>query len=167
MPATTYRILPTGSAVRCRGRATMHDVKAESTTGVSGQAVVDVAAGRIESLEVAVDVNTLTNHDRLQDPLMRRHLEAATAGPARFQLGAPVAGSLPGRIGLAGEMTYRGRRRSLAVDADVTLDGARLVGKTRFGVRFTDFGLDPPKLLFLKVKDDVELELELVAEPAL
>jgi polyisoprenoid-binding protein YceI len=67
---------------------------------------------------------------------------------------------------LSGKLTLHGVTRALEVVARVRRAARRFVVSTRFSIRRQDFGVTPGGLVGLLVHDDVEVQLQVVAEPA-
>ena len=64
-----------------------------------------------------------------------------------------------------GDLTFRGTSRSYEDEMTVQLLDDRTVsmaGQSVFDIR--DFGMDPPRILMLKVQPEVTVRVELVAE---
>jgi polyisoprenoid-binding protein YceI len=58
-----------------------------------------------------------------------------------------------------GALYIKGSRREVTVPVEVDLtDRSSPVAEGNFTIRMTDFGIDPPSLLFLKTKDEVRIE---------
>ncbi len=120
----------------------------------------------LEALEVEVDLAELRTGDKLKDLEVRRRLGDRTGGRAKLVTGAPVVVA-GGRTRLAGTLTFRGIARPLTVEAEISDGpGPELRGRATFQVKFTDHGLEPPKVFFLKIDDAVDLEIQLAARRA-
>jgi polyisoprenoid-binding protein YceI len=157
-----YRILPGKSRIECLATSKVHDTKVV-TDRVTGEVIVG-DDGRLERLLVEVDTRSLNAGDFLRNHEMHDYLETAKNPVARLTLEAPVPlGN--GTVALAASLEFRGQRAryELRAQGDVSPTGAR--GRCRFVPRFTDFGLKPPKVLFLKMDDPVETQVHLEAEP--
>ena len=64
-----------------------------------------------------------------------------------------------------GEVTFKGATRAYEEEMALTQDGTdqlRLTGESTFDIR--DFGMDPPRILMLKVEPEVGVRVEIVAE---
>lgn len=58
---------------------------------------------------------------------------------------------------LTGDLEIAGKTRPLVVKGTVTDDGKSIVLAGTFAVKLSDYGLEPPRLLFLSVKDTVQV----------
>jgi len=69
-----------------------------------------------------------------------------------------------GSYDVSGEVTFRGVSRQVKDEMTIhALDDktVQLAGKSRFDIR--DFGMEPPRMLMLKVEPEVEVRVEIVA----
>jgi predicted pyridoxine 5'-phosphate oxidase superfamily flavin-nucleotide-binding protein len=140
-----------GHAFRCTG------------TGVSGHVELDGDA--VVGLEARFPLAEL----RAGDPLGNRELKKflgldrrpfATARLVRrAELRREGDGRLSGRLPLRFEIEGRG------LEVEVEVEGRVPSGRVRFRVPMTGFGLTPPKLLFMKVQDVLDVEVEVGTRP--
>ena len=66
---------------------------------------------------------------------------------------------------VSGDLTFRGVTHSYedAMTVEVAIDGTlTLGGESTFDIR--DFGMEPPRILMLKVQPEVTVRVEIVAE---
>ncbi len=69
-----------------------------------------------------------------------------------------------GSYGVSGEITFRGVSRHHRDEMTIhALDDetVQLAGRSRFDIR--DFGMEPPRMLMLKVEPEVDVRVEIVA----
>ena len=68
------------------------------------------------------------------------------------------------RYVVSGDLTFRGVVRSYEDEMTVKLDDrtVSLAGESTFDIR--DFGMEPPRILMLKVQPEVTVRVEIVAE---
>jgi len=156
-----YRIVPGRSKIECLATSKVHDTKV-LTDRISGEVVV--TDGRLERLVVEVDTRSLNAGDFLRNHEMHDYLETSKNPVARLTLEAPAAVG-PAGADFAASLEFRGQRvrYELRAEGQATPTGVR--GTCTFVPRFTDFGLKPPKVLFLKMDDPVETRVRLEAEP--
>jgi polyisoprenoid-binding protein YceI len=65
-----------------------------------------------------------------------------------------------GRATVIGTLSLNGHSRSITVPVEFEVgDPATVTG--RFTIRMTEFGIEPPSLLFLKVRDPVQIDFTL------
>lgn len=149
--------------VRVTARSSVHDTTAE-TADVRGTARLRADGERLylDALRVEVDLATLRTGDTLKDLELKRRLGDRTGGRAVFEARGP-AEVAAGKARLGGTLTFRGISRPLDVAPEVSADGAGARGRAAFRVRFTDHGLEAPKVLFLKMQEEVDVVVELTA----
>lgn len=159
-----YRIAPGRSRVECLARSAVHDTRVV-TDRVSGLLEVSDDLTRLEHLAVEVDVRSLDAGDFLRNRELHAHLETARNPLARLTLAAPAA-IRDGAVSFAARLEYRGQtvRYDLRTEGEVGLAAAR--GTCRFVPRFTEYAMRPPKVLFLKMEDAVEVQVRIEADAA-
>jgi len=164
-----YRIVPDRSRVQIDARSSLHPIHTE-TTGVEGWVALEVRDGGLVDLSVApaglikLAVDRLTSGNPLEDRELRRRIDAR-----RFPT---ISGDLTvmketddGHYLVGGDLTFRGVTRSYKEQMTVQVADPRtlrLAGQSTFDVR--DFGMQPPRILMLKVEPDVVVRVDIVAE---
>lgn len=160
-----YVIDPDRSKVWIDGSSSVHPIRA-SATGLTGRfeaalegvVVTGPVAGRVE---IAVD--RLRSGNPLVDRETRRRVDAR-----RYPLIVGEVTALDDvdgeRVDVRGRISFRGTDRDVAGDLVVTptTDGVRIEGEQTFDVR--DWGLDPPKLLTVRVHPEVTVRIVIEAE---
>ena len=165
--ATTYTVDPGASAVRFHLHHKMHAVDA-STSRIEGKALVR-EDGKVQVM-VRVPVASFDSGDGNRDTHMRETLESArfpfVVYKAVTSLVLPAASGKPVDVRLDGELDFHGVKRPLALPARITFekDGSALV-RSRFEVNLEAHGIERPALLFVKVDENVQLEVELRLRP--
>lgn len=169
---TRYVVDSSRSVVWFEGRSSLHPIRAETNqvTGwldvaVTSDGNLDLSTPPAGGIEVAV--GGLSSGNPLYDAEIRRRADARrypviTAALAALVAGA--AGGAAGRFTAAGTVTYRGADRPVSGELQFSFpDGAsvRIEGSHIFDMR--DFGLDPPRILMLKVSPSLEVGMTLVA----
>jgi polyisoprenoid-binding protein YceI len=151
-------------------RSSLHPIHSE-TTGLEGWFEADVqGGGRINPavtpharLELAVD--EMTSGNPLYDREMRRRIDARRYPTISGQLTFMKSTEHDGRYLVGGEITFRGVTKPYEDEVTLTqLDDAtvRLEGEHTFDVR--DFGMEPPRILALRVYPDVKVRVEIIAK---
>ncbi len=163
-----YAIIPGRSRVWADARSSLHPIHLE-TAGFEGYLEIEPseAGPRLgASAHIELPVELLKANNLLLDGELQRRLEARKYPAIKGDLreARPQPG---GKWQLKGDLTLHGVKRQLEVE--VTLRAAsgetvELEGTKAIDMR--DFGLDPPKLLFLKVDPEVRVRALLVARPA-
>jgi polyisoprenoid-binding protein YceI len=163
----TFRIDPSRSKVWIEARSSMHPIQGEAD-GLEGSIEAEVAAGRIDvsglpSIRIELPVANLKSGKKLEDAEMLRRIDAR-----RYPRISGETSELKennGRYRIRGDLTFHGVTRQ--VEGEVTIsapDERSLVieGEQIFDIR--DFGVEPPKILMLKVHPDVRVRVKVVAQ---
>lgn len=163
----TFRIDPRQSRVWIEARSSMHPIHGEAE-GLEGSVEADLVDGRIElsegpRIQIELPVEKLQSGKRLEDAEMMRRIDARRFPTIRGQTTEFKENG--GRYRVRGDLTFHGVTRQ--VDGEVTVsapDERSLVieGEQTFDIR--DFGVDPPKILMLKVHPDVRVRVKVVAQ---
>jgi hypothetical protein len=165
-----YLIVPESSQVWIDAHSVLHPINTW-TDGLEGHLDVVVRDGRLDlgvppAGRLSLDVERLSSGNRFEDRELHRRLDAR-----RFPtIDGVLAGMEPtgdGRYDVSGTITFRGVTRTYkdAMQVEVTDgDTIRLGGRARFDIR--DFGLEPPRLLFVRVEPEVDVRVEIVARRA-
>ena len=162
-----FRIDPSRSRVWIEARSSMHPIQGEAE-GLEGSIEAEVAGGRIDvagepKIQIELPVDRLKSGKKLEDAEMLRRIDAR-----RFPKITGETTELKesnGRYRIRGDLTFHGVTRP--VEGEVTIsspDERSLVieGEQTFDIR--DFGVDPPKILMLKVHPDVRVRVKVFAE---
>ena len=169
----TVHLDPNGCRVRVGGRATGHDFETRFTH-VEGTLSGDPEAPQATAkAEIRVLMSSLQTGDMLRDFKTRRFLQPKRHTEAVFELRslrapdqAAIAAALSdgGEIAAeaSGEVRYRGRSVAIDFNARGSLSAhGSFTGEACFDLDVSDFGLEPPKLLFVKVDPVVCVAVEL------
>ncbi len=122
---------------------------------------------------VSLDPSGIDTGNALRDTNARRallHVESYPSVVYRLDSvtltgGALPAGSTTG-FTARGRLTLVGVTRSVSVTGTVVRSQQRLIVDATFPIRLTDFGLKPPRFLFITVADDVTVTIHLVFDLA-
>jgi polyisoprenoid-binding protein YceI len=165
---TRYSIDGSRSTVWIEARSSVHPIhsRAQGLTGWIDLAVTDAGVLDLElpvSAHVEFPVSNLRSSNPLEERELRRRIDARRHPTIDGDLtGIERLG--PGRYRIGGDVTFMGQRRPHTDEMSVGFtDDGELVfeGESTFDVR--DFGLDPPKILVLKVEPLVRVRVEIVA----
>jgi len=165
---TRFAIDPSASRCWISARSSLHPIHSE-TAGLEGwieltpkRGKVDPAAPPSGHLELAV------RHLRAGNPLEERELKRridARRFPTITGDLVSMSGGKGGRYSVEGDITFRGVTRRHHGEMTIAVEGARavrLAGESTFDVR--DFGMEPPRILMLRVEPVVTVRVEIVAE---
>ena len=165
----TYRIIPERSPVTIDAESSMHPVHASSSavTGtlelrLDGQGRPDLDAPYAARLSVPVE--SITSGHGLQDREMHRRLD--TRRHPRIGVEVTDAARLAddGRYRAKARITVRGETRDVEGEVALSVDGDQLVVEGQQTIDMRIFGVDPPRLLVIKVQPEVVVRVRLVAQ---
>ncbi|MGH3344280.1 MAG: YceI family protein [Carbonactinosporaceae bacterium] len=172
---TGYRVDADHSRVWIEARSSLHPIHGEAT-GLGGELDVAVSGDRLDlsrpcAMLLQLPVASLQSGNPLYDREMRRRVESKRypliSGEAREVRGAgEAAEGAAGRYHVRGDLTFHGVTRT--VDGEITFiargDGALVIeGEQVFDIR--DFGVDPPRILTLRVHPEVKVRIRVEARP--
>jgi polyisoprenoid-binding protein YceI len=145
----------------------MHPIQGEAE-GLEGSIEADVAGGRIDvagvpRIHIELPVENLKSGKKLEDAEMLRRIDARRY--PRISGQTTELNETNGRYRIRGDLTFHGVTRQ--VEGEVTIsapDEHSLVieGEQIFDIR--DFGVQPPKILMLKVHPDVRVRVKVFAQ---
>ncbi len=164
---TVFRIDPNRSKVWIEARSSMHPIHGEAE-GLEGSIEAEMAEGRIDvsglpRIQIELPVDKLQSGKKLEDAEMMRRIDARRYPKITGETTELKENG--GRYRIRGDLTFHGVTRQ--VEGEVTIsapDERSLVieGEQIFDIR--DFGVQPPKILMLKVHPDVRVRVKVVAQ---
>jgi polyisoprenoid-binding protein YceI len=164
-----YRVVAARSRVWIDARSSLHPIHTQ-TTGLEGWLDLEVDdSGRVDLRSIprghlALPVDRLRSGNPLEDRELRRRIDARRYPTIAGDLTAMEDADIDGQYVVAGDITFRGVTRRYRDTMTVSrLDAVtvRLSGQSTFDVR--DFGLDPPRILMMKMEPDVAVRIEIIA----
>jgi polyisoprenoid-binding protein YceI len=164
-----YVIVSEASTVSIDARSSVHPISTR-TTGLEGFVDLEMGAGGEIDLAVApagelsFPVDLLRSGNPLEDRELRRRIDARRYPRISGTLTGMRSAGRDGRYLVSGDLTFRGVTRSCEDEMDIVPvddDTIRLAGRSRFDVR--DFGMEPPRILMLRVEPEVAVQVELLA----
>jgi len=162
-----YRIVPERSQVTIDARSSVHPIHTR-TSGLEGFVELTFSDGRVDvgatpRGRLSLPVDRLRSGNPLEDSELRRRIDARRFPTIDGELThlAPIDGD---QYLVGGDLTFRGETR--ACEAPMTISALdestmQLTGQATFDVR--DFGMEPPRILMLRVYPEVEVSVEIVA----
>ena len=179
VPAGTQRfvIVPGQSSVTYRVDETLfrEGNRIQTAVGTTSAVRGEVTVNRARPAEsrigpVTVDISQFKSDSERRDNAIReRWLESAKYPMAQFTVtsikGLP-ASYQDGReipVEFAGNLKVRDVTRPVVWNGTIRLDGDRMTVTGNTTIKMTDFGFDPPAILFLKTENDARLEFRLIA----
>jgi polyisoprenoid-binding protein YceI len=166
-----YRIVADRSTVWIDARSSLHPIRSE-TSGLVGFFTGEVSpAGRIDTASavsalVELPVAALSSGNPLYDREMRRRVDARRFPVIRGELREIKETGQEGTYLVRGDVTFRGVTRAYEEEVVVRrLDHGALEfsGAHVFDIR--DFGMEPPRILMLRVHPEVDVRVRIVAVP--
>jgi hypothetical protein len=163
-----YRIVPERSQVIIDASSSVHPIHTR-TNGLEGFVELTLTGGRVDVGAMkrgwlSLPVDRLRSGNPLEDRELRRRIDARRFPTIDGEL--THLESMDGdQYLVGGDLTFRGTTR--AYEAPMTISALddntmRLTGQATFDVR--DFGMEPPRILMLRVHPEVEVRVEIVAE---
>jgi polyisoprenoid-binding protein YceI len=162
--------VPERSWVAIRARSSLHPIESR-TDGLEGFLDLDIVDGGHVNLQaptkgkLSLEVVRLSSGNPLEDRELRRRIDARRFPTIDGELTEMRETEMPGRYRVRGDLTFRGVTRSfedemvLSADHD---DVVELEGEATFDIRH--FGLDPPRVLMLKVEPEVRVTAHVTAQ---
>ena len=167
---TYFRIVPERSWVEIHARSSLHPIETR-TTGPEGDVNVEIQGGGRVNLKPSPRGTLLLRVERLAsgNPLvtreLRRRIDARHYPTIEGELTEMREAADDDRYLVRGDVTFRGVTRTYEEEMTITaLDDrtVRLVGEATFDIR--DFGMEPPRILMLRVEPEVRVRVHIVAE---
>jgi polyisoprenoid-binding protein YceI len=164
-----YHIIPQASQVWIEARSVLHPINT-CTDGIEGHLDVVVADGRLDldtapSGSLSFDVERLSSGNRFEDREMHRRIDARRYPTIDGVLAGMEQLGTDGTYQVSGTITFHGVTRAYKDEMHVQVvddHTIRLDGRSSFDIR--DFGMDPPRILFVRVEPQVEVRVEIVAQ---
>lgn len=137
------------------GDSTIDPVTKKITSGLT-------MGNEIKSLSGSVSASMidLVSDNKDRDKHMRESLETGSFGLAVFEIKEVIAKG-GDNYTLKGNMTLHGTTKPLSFDADITATDAKVTIKAKGMLKMTDFAIKPIKMMFLTVRDQVDLTVDL------
>jgi polyisoprenoid-binding protein YceI len=171
---TRYDIVPERSRVWIDARSNVHPIHSttdglEGYIDFDGTAVADargaaVNIGANPSGRLSLRVERLRSGNRFEDRELHKRVDARRYPTIDGVLTSMKPVGTGGRYKVSGDVAFRGVTRPCEDEMSVTpLDDRTicLEGKSTFDIR--DFGMEPPRILILRVEPDVVVRVEIVA----
>jgi polyisoprenoid-binding protein YceI len=164
-----YVISPERSQVWIDARSNVHPIHS-STSGLEGyvemtlspEGTVDLASQPAGKLSLSVD--RLSSGNRMQDRELHKRIDSRRYPTIEGILGQMVPNGSDSSYRVKGDITFRGVSRpheDIMVIRPIDDQTISLEGSSRFDIR--EFGMQPPKVLILKVEPEVDIRVEIFA----
>ena len=155
-----FVIVPDRSRVTIDARSSVHPIHT-NTDGLQGF----VELGPSPRGELSLPVERLRSGNPLEDRELRRRIDAKRYPTIDGRLTEMHESGEPGRYRVRGDITFRGVTRACEDDMmveHVDEQTVQLAGSSTFDIR--EFGMDPPRILMLRVEPEVRVSVLIVAE---
>ena len=165
-----YRILPDRSQVLIDAKSSLHPIHTR-TDGLEGYLDLEVLGGGRVNLhsspkaKLSFPVDRLKSGNPLEDRELKRRIDARRYPTIDGELNELRETGKDGRYLARGDLTFRGVTKAYEDELTVTQVDDRtlkLEGEHTFDIR--DFGMEPPKILMLKVEPEVNVRVEIIAQ---
>jgi polyisoprenoid-binding protein YceI len=164
-----FRVITAKTTVKVGLRVNLHPshIDANALSGVIDCEVDDQGKPRLDqpySAEVSLPVDAIKSGNGLQDREMRRRFDAGRYPTitARVTKGEALEGD--GHYRAIAQLTLHGQTREITGEIQLHVDGTTMTIDGKQVINVKDFGIDPPRLIILKVEPDVDLTVHIVAE---
>jgi hypothetical protein len=165
---TRYEFVPAQSQVWIDAKSSVHPIHSQ-TAGLEGFIELEVGPDARVDLSVApkarlsLPVDRLRSGNPLEDRELKRRIDARRYPTIDGELLGIAATSDPDTYSVRGTVVFRGEKRDYESPMVIHADGhtLRLSGEAVFDVR--DFGMEPPRILMLRVEPEVTVRVEIVA----
>ena len=164
-----FRILPERSRIWVDARSSLHPIRVE-TTGLRGHLDTILADGALSADSpttgsIEIEADRMKSGNTLYDYELERRLEARKYPFIRGSVREVQALGDGQRYRVRGQLEFHGVTRPVEGEVRLrVLDGRTLEieGERVFDLR--EYGVDPPRILMLKVYPDVRVRAHVVAE---
>lgn len=128
-------------------KATSHLSMGDSATSLRGS--MDVSVADFMSDNAKRDVN------------MHETMESDKFPKASYEIKEVIAKG-GDNVTLKGTLSMHGVTKPLSFEGSVSEEGSKVRIKAKSSMKMSDFGINPPKMVFLTVRDQVDLNVDVV-----
>jgi polyisoprenoid-binding protein YceI len=157
-----FAVDPAGSVVKFHLDHKMHKVDGKSSQ-IEGKAVVG-EDGRVMAM-VRIPAASFDTGDGNRDSHMRETLEVSKFPFVVFKgvttLTVPVAHGKPIPMKLQGELDFHGVKQAMELPVEVSFSDGGAVVRLKFAVSLDAHRIERPSLLFVKVEDQLLMDVQL------
>ena len=164
-----YRIVPERSKVFIDARSNVHPIHSTSD-GLEGFIELEIRAdGGVDLTskpagKLSLPVSRLSSGNRMEDRELYKRIDSRKYPTIEGVLDGLGSSAVEGSYRVAGDITFRGVTHRYEDEMNIeAVDGetVKLEGSSRFDIR--DFGMEPPRILMLRVEPEVAVRVEIVA----
>jgi polyisoprenoid-binding protein YceI len=110
---------------------------------------------------IEISMNDLISDNKKRDEHMQEALESSVFPKAVFDVKEVVSKGGDAYL-LKGTMNLHGVSRPMSFDGTISEEGNKVRIKAASGMKMSDFGIKPIKMMFLTVRDQVDLNVDVV-----
>jgi len=114
--------------------------------------------------ELTLPVDAIKSGNGIQDREMRRRFDTSRYPSIAAVVTHGEALDGEGRYRATAQLTMHGVTKDITGDLTLSVDGTAMTIDGQQVINIKDFGIDPPRLIILKVEPDVDLQVHIVAE---
>lgn len=155
------------SVVELSANSSVHPIHGD-IRNLRGEATVDVADGKLvptgASAWIEADTEQLQTGKKLEDMALRKQIEVKKYPTVRYEVRSVDGG--PETFKVTGAFTFHGVTQEFVEEVNASIDGGtlRVEGEHQFDIR--DFGVQPFKILTMKIHPEVTLKVRLIGAEA-
>jgi polyisoprenoid-binding protein YceI len=138
------------------GDTTIDPMTKKATSHLSMDASPATLKGSME-----ISITDLFSDNKKRDEHMQEALESSTFPKAVFDVKEVVSKGGDNYV-LKGTMNLHGVSKAMNFEGTITEEGNKVRIKAQSGMKMTDFGIKPIKMMFLTVRDQVDLSVDVV-----
>ncbi|MDP2851233.1 MAG: YceI family protein [Sulfuricurvum sp.] len=138
------------------GDSSIDPTAKKATSHLSMDAAPATLKGTIE-----ISMSDLISDNKKRDTNMQETLESSTFPKAVFEVKEVVVKGGDNVI-LKGAMNLHGVTKPMSFEGTVSEEASKVRIKVKSSMKMTDFGITPPKMVFLVVRDQVDLNVDVV-----
>jgi polyisoprenoid-binding protein YceI len=166
---TSYRVLPERSRLWAEARSSLHPIHVE-TTGLTGYLEIELEGSRLKpdvavSARIELEAERLKTGTELYDHELERRLELERYPRITGTVHEVHSLDSGRRYLVRGELSLHGVTRKVSGEVTIRIADDRTIeveGEKELDMR--DYGLDPPRLLMLRVYPEIRVRARVVAE---
>jgi len=160
-----YKIDSSKSKVEFLAKAPLHKFKGWIEDGFEGEIDIDFENNTIEKINIIVKTEFFDTGDRLKNGEMHKYIKNKEITETSFTLKKfkkmKEKKTDSYDISLLGILNFMDIERDVELSIKAKKIDNRLIANVSFDWSFKNFGLKPPQILFIKVKDVVKISVDL------
>ncbi len=163
-----FSIIPDQSRLTATAQSSVHPIHAQATQ-LTGSIDITLADGALDlastpEATIALRLDDLRADNQLYNTELKRRIDAKRFPTITGTVTDVRAASGGGYI-VGGDLTMHGVTAHVNGSAEMRMEGQELRVQGQLELDIRNFGLSPPRILMLKVQPEVQVSLEIVAQP--